>query len=489
MKVYESDLLIVGGGASGLTAANTAAELGASVILLEKMSTTGGCANMSAGPFAVESILQKKHMMSLTKEQAIQKYLTYCHWRADERLVRKFISKTGDTISWLMDMGVKFMEPMAYFPGAEPTWHFILSKEGKIGWRTGAGMVSILTERAKELGVEIFLDSPVLKLLKEDGKVIGALAEDEDGEEFEVHAPATLICTGGYGANDEMIKEYTGWEVGKNIFPYQIPGLDGDGIKMAWEAGATRTTNMSMEMIYFTQETGGYAKEEVPFRQCGLIVNTDAERFMDETQMGNPIFTVNAMRLQRDQMFWSIIDDDYLQYFKDHGPEYFMINSIVMDFSKIYEYLDEWLKNLPHIIVTADSIEELAEKMEVCPEALKKTIEQYNGFCETRDEQFNKDHRYMRPIRAKKLYAMKFRLCAYGSLGGIRINHEFKAMDKDLHPIPGLFAAGTDSNDICNPDYAFILPGNTLSYALNSGRLAAESAVEYVQALYDAEEE
>jgi len=488
MKVYESDLLIVGGGASGLTAANTAAELGASVILLEKMSTTGGCANMSAGPFAVESVLQKKHMMSLTREQAIQKYMTYCHWRADEQLVRKFINKTGDTISWLMGMGVKFMEPMAYFPGAEPTWHFILSKEGKIGWRTGAGMVSILTERAKELGVDIFLDSPVLHLLKEDGKIVGALAEDEDGEQFEVHAPATLICTGGYGANDEMIKEYTGWEVGKNIFPYQIPGLDGDGIKMAWEAGAEHTTNMAMEMIYFTQETGGYAKEEVPFRQCGLVVNTDGERFMDETQMGNPIFTVNAMRRQRDQMFWSIIDEDYLKTFAEKGPDYFMINSIVMEFSKIYEYLGEWLEKRPDIIVRADTVEELAEKMGVSSERLSATVETYNGYCGTRDELFNKDHKYMRPIRMPKLYAMKFRLCAYGSLGGIRINHEFKALGKNLEPIAGLFAAGTDSNDICNPDYAFILPGNTLSYALNSGRLAAESAVGYVQALYDAAE-
>lgn len=489
MKTYESDILIVGGGASGLTAANTAAELGASVILLEKMSTTGGCANMSAGPFAVESILQKKHMMSLTAEEAIQKYMTYCHWRADERLVRKFINKTGDTISWLMDMGVKFMEPMAYFPGAEPTWHFILSKEGKIGWRTGAGMISILTERAAELGVEIFLDSPVLKLLTEDGKVVGALAEDEDGEQFEVRAAATLICTGGYGANDEMIKEYTGWEVGKNIFPYQIPGLDGDGIKMAWDVGAARSENMSMEMIYFTQETGGYAKEEVPFRQCGLVVNTDGERFMDESQMGNPIFTVNAMRRQKEQQFWSLIDEEYLQYIVKNGPDYYMINSLAFDFTKFYEFLEAWFEKRPDLIVKADTVEELAEKMGVPADKLKETVETYNHYCDTRDEEFHKDHKFMRPIRTPKLYAMKFNLCAYGSLGGIRIDHNFKAIDKNFKPIPGLFAAGTDSNDICNPDYAFILPGNTLSYALNSGRLCAESAVEYVQELYDSEEE
>lgn len=246
---------------------------------------------------------------------------------------------------------------------------------------------------------------------------------------------------------------------------------------------------IGMELIYWTPNTGGYQDEEFPFRQCTLAVDLNGNRFMDETNMMNPVFTSNTIKRLKNQLFWAIIDEETIDYFAANGPDYFMINTMEnFNFSVMKERINLWVENFPDIVVRCESIEELANKTGINKENLLKTVSQYNEFCETRDEDFNKDHRYMRPVKTPGFYAMKFMLSAYGSLGGIMIDSDFCVLDTEHDVIPGLFAAGTDTNDINDPDYVFIMPGSTLGYAFNSGRLAAESAVDYVQELYDSEE-
>ncbi|WP_336886483.1 FAD-binding protein [Clostridium beijerinckii] len=92
-----------------------------------------------------------------------------------------------------------------------------------------------------------------------------------------------------------------------------------------------------------------------------------------------------------------------------------------------------------------------------------------------------KNPKYLKPLVGPKFYALKFAPSAYGSLGGIKINYKTEVIDTEDKVIPGLFAAGTDANSICNPDYVFVLPGNTLGFAVNSGRIAGENAVQYIK--------
>ncbi|MBN4049344.1 FAD-binding protein, partial [bacterium AH-315-N14] len=94
---------------------------------------------------------------------------------------------------------------------------------------------------------------------------------------------------------------------------------------------------------------------------------------------------------------------------------------------------------------------------------------------------FGKNHKYMIPIDGSKFYALKFAPSAYGSLGGIKINDMTEVVTDDFKVISGLYAAGTDANSICNPDYVFVLPGNSLGFAVNSGRMAGNNAVEYIK--------
>ena len=121
----EADVIIIGGGASGITAAVAAAEKGASVIVLEKGSTTGGAANMGMGFFAVESKYQKAQMVDLTQEDAFKFFMEYTHWRADARLVRKYIAQSADTIDWVETLGVEFLGSFKYFATSKQTWHVV----------------------------------------------------------------------------------------------------------------------------------------------------------------------------------------------------------------------------------------------------------------------------------------------------------------------------------------------------------------------------
>jgi fumarate reductase flavoprotein subunit len=135
-------------------------------------------------------------------------------------------------------------------------------------------------------------------------------------------------------------------------------------------------------------------------------------------------------------------------------------------------------------VFVADSLDDLAAQTGVDCEGLLHTVEEYNRFCaHGYDEVFNKNRTYLRPVSSPRFYAARHLPAAYGSLGGIKINHRAEVLDKQWQKIPGLYAAGTDANSIYGDSYVFILPGNTMGFALNSGRIAGESALEYVQSL------
>jgi fumarate reductase flavoprotein subunit len=132
----------------------------------------------------------------------------------------------------------------------------------------------------------------------------------------------------------------------------------------------------------------------------------------------------------------------------------------------------------------ADTLDELAAKTGINAENLKKTVEEYNGFCEKGfDPFFNKKQEFLRPIKTPKFYAARFFPSAYGSLGGIKINHKTEVLDKKWEVIPGLYAVGTDACTIYGDSYVFVLPGNTMGFAINSGRIAGENAAEYSKSI------
>jgi len=483
MTNITTDIIVVASGPAGLAAALAAAQVGAKVVVFEKAATTGGTGNMGMGPLGIESRHTRAKQFRPTKDEAFEIFMDYTHWRVDARLVRKYLNKSADTIHWLEDFGVEFVEPASYFPTAYPTWHLIKPATGRPGPQASATMMKIMTDRAKEMAIDIKLQTPVQKLIKQEERIVGVMAEDKAGNSIEARAKAVIIATGGFGNNPQMIKKYTGYDVGKDMHPFRIPGLEGDGIRMAWEAGAA-ATDMSMEMIYLMPENMSLPPQlHEAFRQPHLMVNLLGQRFMNEAVMPNATFTGNAIAIQKDRCAFLIFDETI----KKQMEMDFDFRNIVFPITR-FENADETVKAVlgqgyPHLFV-ADSPEELAEKTGINADGLKQTIEEYNQFCaKGYDDLFNKAHRYLRPIKSSKYYAGRHFPSAYGSLGGIKINDRTEVLDKKWKVIPGLYAAGTDACSIYGDSYVFVLPGNTMGFALNSGRMAGENAATYIKTL------
>ena len=212
MKQIKTDVAVIGGGAAGLAAAVAGAGGGGMVTVFEKAAVTGGTGNMGMGLFAVESRLQREKMMALTRDEAFRAFMDYTHWRVDARLVRAYIDKSASTIDWLEQMGVEFFDATAYFPGSYLTQHVIRGPSGVPKSQASAIMMKVMTDRARELGASILLQTPAKKILKEGGRITGVIAEDISGDDVKANARAVIIATGGFGDNPEWIKKYTGYD-------------------------------------------------------------------------------------------------------------------------------------------------------------------------------------------------------------------------------------------------------------------------------------
>lgn len=480
MKTYETQIVVIAAGPSGLCAAVQAAEDGADVIVCEKAPTVGGAANMGMGPLGIGTKYQKQQMIEISLEKAFNMFMEYTHYNVDARLVRRYFGQSAETIEWLEDKGVEFEGAYRYFPKSEATWHIVKSNAG-IGPRAASFMNKALYARAQELGVTFLLETPVKQIIMEDGKVAGVLATDKEGDEVRIRCKAAVIATGGAGCNPEMIKEETGLEFGKTVFNFAIPGIMGDGLRMAWEAGADRLP-VRIEMAASIEGT-----DELPgsvaniFSQPNLLVNKHGKRVMNEDQMQNATYLSNVVAHQKDKICYSIVDTSIVKYYIRNGVDNVSLVRTNPDVSDFLDGIQYALDQGSTAFYVADSIEELAEKLGIDQESLVDTVDEYNDFCESVDEEFFKDKRYLRPLRKAPYYAAQVRAGGYGTVGGIRINENCEACGSDCEPIPGLYAAGADACNIYDDSYMFLLPGNSMGFAVNTGRIAGMSAAEYVE--------
>lgn len=479
MKKYETEVVVVAGGPSGLSAAVQAAELGLKVIVCEKAAAVGGAANMGMGPLGIGTKYQRQAMNEISVEKAFNMFMEYTHYNVDARLVKRYFAQSAETIEWLEEKGVEFEGAFRYFPKAEPTWHIVKTDKG-IGPRAASFMNKALYARALELGVQFLLETPGKKILKTDGKVSGVLATDKNGEEVEISCKAAIIATGGAGCNKEFLKEISGLDHGKNLFSFAIPGIMGDGLRMAWEAGADRTQTR-IEMISEV-ENGGAVTGSVPniFTQPNLLVARHGKRVMNEEHMQNTTYLGNVVVHSKDKICFSIVDSSIVHHYIRNGVD---VTSLVRpnpDVSDFYDGLKQAEEQGLEGFYVADTIEELAVKAGINPENLKKTVEDYNAYCDSSDEEFYKDQRYMRPLIKAPFYAASLRPSGYGTVGGIRINENCECCDAEFEPVPGLYAVGADACNLYDDSYMFLLPGNSMGFAVNSGRIAGKSAAEYI---------
>jgi len=462
------------------------------VITFEKNRATGGAASMGMGLLGIGTHQQRMMGYNFTPEEIFLKHMHYTHWKGNARLVMEYYKKSASSIQWLEDMGVRFLynpivlytpSRMKSYAQPEQVGHMVMpAGGGRIGPRCASAMTKALTERAIELGVNIQLNTPVSSLIIEDGKVVGVRAKNEEGEEIEAYCDAVILACGGYGDNPKMIQDELGYKWGEDLFSFRIPGNVGDGLRMAWEAGGAKTGSM-MELMYQIPDNLNHFDLEGAFRQPVLWVNKLGQRFMPEDCIANTATTGNCIAAQPGHTCFTIMDSDILAHYKEFGVDFPGVQGEDV-FTRFDQAAEAAKAEGYSAYFEANSIEELCAKTGIDEAGLRETLEEYNACCaQGKDTVFDKDAQFLRPYNGPKYYAIQSFPGAYGTLGGVLVNHKLQVLNEDHRPIPGLYSVGTDSCTIFGDTYPFVIPGNTMGYSINSGRMGGENAADYVESL------
>ncbi len=492
----QADVVIIGAGGAGMAAAITAMEKGCpSVLLLEKAGSPGGSTALAHDIFGIESPVQKRAWFDTSKDDIFKVHMDWTHWTVDPRIVRAFIDKSGDTIRWLEDIGQRF-ELMLMYPNQSPLVRHALKGRG-------VELSRLLRKNVEDRGARLLTRTRATKILRdEDGRISGVVAESKDGEVV-IAAKTVIITTGGYGNNREMLKKY--YPHYKETMTYDGPRSNtGDGIPLATEVGAAIAGLGSMNF---------HGPSSLPRSGADLLAIDDAF-----DARGNPLkVSIMAMCLEPDTIWVNkrgrrYVNEGYiLQFFayghivarQPEGISYTIYDSeLVRQKEKdgIYHQEapgwappDTYICNIPFpglerelqkphdVIKIADTWDELADWMEVDRAALRTTVDEYNAACDQHhDPVFGKDRKYLKPLRKPPYYAIIGQSHICDTIGGIKIDEKMQVIDTEDAPIPGLYAAGVTTGGWEGETYDYELTGHLVGFAINSGRIAGESAVEYL---------
>ncbi|WP_168205914.1 FAD-dependent oxidoreductase [Geobacter sp. FeAm09] len=474
---YSADVVVIGAGGAGLSAALTAAQGGAKVILLEKDKMVGGTGNFAEGVFGVETEMQRLKQIGLTKDHVFNEEMADTRWNANAALVRRFHNESAKTIDWLVAQGVKFEGPSRNHFTNNPTWHLI---EGR-----GAALIRALYARIKENpNVTLLLETPGKSLIVRDGRAVGVKAQNKAGEEVIAEARGgVIIATGGFANSPEMIKKYTGMENVLNVAPLKKTG---DGINMAISLGADVEGMNILQFVALMDAVPG-GRPDLAIGCMGIEprniwVNKFGKRFTNEYVAVDFPFAANAIKRQK--LAWGIFDEKQKQRLKETGLEAGL--GVVVPPGKKFPNFDEiWDKAIAAgnpFVVKASSLEELAAKTKLPLDALKQTIAEYNkDVAVNKDHAFAKDERYLQAIDANgPLYAVKIKEVLLTTVGGVKVDEYLHPLDKnDNVVVSALYVTGNDVGGMYSGDYTLTsASGSSYGFAVNSGRFAAKSILE-----------
>ncbi|MDG5899445.1 FAD-binding protein [Shewanella xiamenensis] len=478
---YNTDLVIVGSGTAGLTAAAYAAQNGIKTIVLEKLANTGGQLSVIEGTYAVESSLQHNQMVGLTKDKSFEETMDYSGWKANPALVKRIIDNSASNYQWMIDSGVAMGPLITDTVDGHRVYHTYA------GHAPGPQAIGVLTNIIDKNGGKIFTETPGKKLLLDkNGKVTGILAHNDLKGDVTVHAKAVLMATGSIANSVELLKKFAP-QLSINGTPLKSIALKhntGDGVKMGLDVGA-QTANTDLVIgeslvptntVYAEMYTSQVMMDAyMMLKAHSLWVNSSGSRFLNEglagdftivnnalLNYGNQAFVIMDDTKRKDMMFGSGSDTNYFTMY-DRGQKVVNFDKVIKDGQKRgYAF-------------KADSIEELAKKMGVDEAALIATVKRYNQLAsEGVDKDFAKDPQFLKPLLTPPFYAMKgdSTICDMG--GGLKINQKSQVIGANGQPIKGLYAAGATAGGMYGDNYPYIDPGFASASAIATGRFAVQ---------------
>lgn len=489
----EYDVVVIGSGAAGKSAAYTvASESDFSVAVLEKLPTFGGSSVFAEGQAASESVEQKERKVpfDLTGEglpadahfpsraEMAHTYLKSSHYRADSDVVNAFVDNSAETIEILRSMGVEYEYVSCYSVGQDDELYCFHMPKG-----SGAAVQEALQRACENAGVDMFASTPAKQLLFEDNRMVGVLAEGEDGGEIKIGARAVVLATGGYGNNPEFLGKYSWSPWLENTVMYVLPVQNtGDGLELGLSAGcdisgigALQTAASALGKLPGSGVTGaGF--------QPALWVNSKGKRYCNEDVALSLMDTGVTFRKLKDGVNVTILDEEHLRYLETKGSDVSMGEFIQINkpATTLRSELEECLAQDDPAVRKADSIDELARMLAMDPAILKETVDEYNAAVDAgEDDLYHKPARYLHAVRTAPFYAIQMRPVVICSVGGITVNRDMQVLGEDGEPVCGgcLYAAGNDASGLCGDTYGIECPGSTNGFAHTSGRLAARHAI------------
>ena len=493
-STVDADVVVVGAGGAGMTAAITAAAEGKSVVILESQSMVGGnsvraTGGMNAGKTVYqdenefgESAGVEKTLKTAAEKYADNETITALaktvseQWAAyqanptgyfdsvelmeldtmiggkginDPELVETLCANSADAIDWLDEHGITLHNVSSFGGASVKRIHRPVNAEGKTV-SVGSYMIPLLEENCEKAGVKMMLDTTATEILTDaNGAAVGVKATGASGETVTVNAKAVVLATGGFGANLDMVVKYKP-EL-KGFMTTNAPGIQGQGIEMAQAIGAA-TVDMDQIQIHPTVEANTAALITEGLRGDGaILINEEGQRFIDE--VGTRDVVSAAEIAQTGSYSWLVVD----QAMAD-------ASSVIQGYIK------------KGYTVTGETYEELGKAMGVDAAAFAETMEKWNGYVEAKNDPDFGRTSFANPLNTAPYYAVKVTAGVHHTMGGLKINANTEVLNEKGEVIPGLFAAGEVTGGVHGANR---LGGNAVADFTVFGRIAGAAASDY----------
>ena len=493
-STVDTDIVIVGAGGAGMTAALTATSEGKSVVIVESQSMVGGnsvraTGGMNAGKTVYqdenefgESAGVEKTLKTAAEKYADNETITALaktvseQWAAyqanptgyfdsvelmeldtmiggkginDPELVETLCANSADAIDWLDEHGITLHNVSSFGGASVKRIHRPVNAEGKTV-SVGSYMIPLLQENCEKAGVKMMLDTTATEILTDaNGAAVGVKATGASGETVTVNAKAVVLATGGFGANLDMVVKYKP-EL-KGFMTTNAPGIQGQGIEMAQAIGAA-TVDMDQIQIHPTVEANTAALITEGLRGDGaILINEEGKRFIDE--VGTRDVVSAAEIAQTGSYSWLVVD----QAMAD-------ASSVIQGYIK------------KGYTVTGSTYEELGKAMGVDAAAFAETMEKWNGYVEAKNDPDFGRTSFANPLNTAPYYAVKVTAGVHHTMGGLKINANTEVLNEKGEVIPGLFAAGEVTGGVHGANR---LGGNAVADFTVFGRIAGAAASKY----------
>ena len=373
-------------------------------------------------------------------------------YEGDPELVRTMVEGAYAGVEFLESYGMEWQDEMSTAPGG-----LYQRRHMPANGALGVPMINALKKGCEENSVENMVDTKAVEILMEDGKAVGVLCEGKTGNKVTVKAnKGVVIATGGFGANIEMREEYneTWPTLDESVLTTNQPGATGDGIRMAKAVGAQLVDMQFIQLFPYGNPVNGAMTGSVMKQpENAVYLNKEGLRFVNEYERRDVVSA--AILEQTDSQMYVVVDGK--TYADDAAPTDFG--------TTIGEEVAEGR------CVKGETIEELAKNMNMDPEVVKKTIDEYNAGVEANADKFGKTP--MNKIDTAPFYGNLRTPTVHHTMGGIKINTNAEVIDTEGNVIPGLYAAGETTGDVHGTNR---VGANALPDIIVFGRIAGQNA-------------